>query len=73
MNVIETERLILRKLTLDDDVFILDLLNQPSFIQFIGDRGVRTLEDARAYISTRLIDSYERFGFGLYLTLAKGK
>jgi RimJ/RimL family protein N-acetyltransferase len=71
MNVVETERLILRKLTLDDDAFILDLLNQPSFIQFIGDRGVRTLEDARAYISTRLIDSYERFGFGLYLTLLK--
>jgi len=71
MNVIETERLTLRKLTLDDDAFILDLLNQPSFIQFIGDRGVRTLEDARAYISKRLIDSYNRFGFGLYLTLLK--
>ena len=71
MNVIETDRLILRKLTLDDAEFILDLLNQPSFIQFIGDRGVRTLEDARDYLAKRLIDSYERFGFGLYLTLIK--
>ena len=71
MNIIETERLILRKLSVDDAEFILDLLNQPSFIQFIGDRGVRTLEDARNYILKRLIDSYKRFGFGLYLTLLK--
>lgn len=71
MNVIETERLLLRKLSTDDADFILDLLNQPSFIQFIGDRGVRTLDDARGYISKRLIESYERFGFGLYLTLLK--
>ncbi|MBF8247574.1 MAG: acetyltransferase family protein [Bacteroidetes bacterium] len=71
MNIIETDRLVLRKLTLDDAKFILDLLNQPSFIQFIGDRGVRTLGDARDYLSKRLISSYERFGFGLYLTLLK--
>lgn len=71
MNIIETNRLILRKLTLDDADFILDLLNQPSFIQFIGDRGVRTLDDARDYLSKRLIESYNRFGFGLYLTLEK--
>ena len=71
MNIIETDRLVLRKLTLDDAGFILDLLNQPSFIQFIGDRGVRTLDDARDYLSKRLINSYERFGFGLYLTLLR--
>ena len=67
----ETDRLILRKLTLNDAGFILDLLNQPSFIQFIGDRGVRTLEDARKYLSKRLIESYKKYGFGLYLTLLK--
>jgi len=71
MNVIETDRLILRNVSTDDAEFILDLLNQPSFIQFIGDRGVRTLDNARDYILKRLIDSYERFGFGLYLTLLK--
>ena len=42
MTLIETERLLLRKLTVDDAAFMLDLLNQSSFIQFIGDRGVRT-------------------------------
>ena len=64
---IETSRLILRRLTEDDAEFILGLLNEPSFLQFIGDRGVRTLEDARAYIQKGPIASYERFGFGLLL------
>ena len=72
MNVIETERLILRKLTMEDAGFILDLLNQPSFIQYIGDRGVRNLEDAKRYIEAGAITSYERNGFGLYLTVLKG-
>jgi len=71
MNILETDRLILRELTLDDAEFILDLLNQPSFIQFIGDRGVRTLDDARGYLSKRIIGDYEHLGFGLYLTLLK--
>ena len=71
MNIIETDRLILRKLSTDDAGFILDLLNQPSFIHFIGDRGVRTLEDASRYIFKGAVASYERFGFGLYLTLLK--
>ena len=71
MNIIETDRLILRRLSTNDAEFILGLLNQPSFIDFIGDRGVRTLEDASRYILQGAIASYERFGFGLYLTLQK--
>lgn len=71
MNVIETERLILRKGTNDDAPFFLDLLNQPSFIEFLGDRGVRNLDDARAYIQSKLVDSYNKFGFGLYMVLLK--
>ena len=71
MTIIETERLILRKFTVDDAAFMLDLLNQPSFIQFIGDRGVRTLDDARKIILTRYIDAYDRLGFGVYLTLLR--
>ena len=65
--ILETERLVLREVTADDADFILDLLNQPSFKQYIGDRGVRTLEQARAYIETRFTDSYRTNGFGLYL------
>jgi RimJ/RimL family protein N-acetyltransferase len=64
--ILETGRLSLRKLSVDDSKFILRLLNEPSFIQNIGDKGVRTLEDARNYILNGPIASYERFGFGLF-------
>jgi ribosomal-protein-alanine N-acetyltransferase len=50
MKILETERLILRQASIDDAEFILALLNEPSFIRNIGDRGVRTMEDARNYI-----------------------
>ncbi|HEV7683636.1 MAG TPA: GNAT family N-acetyltransferase [Pyrinomonadaceae bacterium] len=69
--VLETDRLVLRKLTAEDADFILDLLNQPSFLRYIGDKGVRTFEDAIRYIETGPQASYERFGFGLYLVKSK--
>lgn len=68
---IETERLVLRRLTLDDAEFILGLLNEPSFLQYIGDKGVRTLDDARDYVLKGPIATYEKHGFGLYLVLLK--
>ena len=71
MNVLETDRLILRRLALDDAGLILELLNEPSYLRFIGDKGVRTLEDAREYLLKGPMDSYERFGFGLFLVLLK--
>lgn len=71
MTILETKRLILRKLSVDDAEFILDLVNQPSFIQFIGDRGVRSVEDAKNYILKGPVSSYERHGYGLYLALLK--
>jgi len=69
--VLQTERLILRRLTTGDAEFVLELLNEPSFLQYIGDRGVRSLEEAREYIVNRLVASYERNGFGLYLVELK--
>lgn len=71
MKVLETERLILRRLTVNDSEFILELLNDPSWLRFIGDRGVRTLDAARDYILKSLVSMYERLGFGLYLTELK--
>jgi hypothetical protein len=50
MNILETERLLIRQFTAEDASFILELLNDPAFIQNIGDRNVRTLEEAQAYI-----------------------
>jgi RimJ/RimL family protein N-acetyltransferase len=68
MNVLETDRLLLRRLDAGDAAFILGLLNEPSWLQFIGDKGVRTLDDARAYIATGPMAMYERYGFGMYWT-----
>ena len=71
MIVLETERLVLRRLSSDDAEFILELLNQPSFLQYIGDKGVRNNDHATNYIQTGPVASYERFGFGLYLVELK--
>jgi len=71
MVILETDRLILRQFITDDAEFILELVNEPSFIQNIGDRGVRTLEDARSYILRVAVASYEKNGFGLYLVVLK--
>jgi RimJ/RimL family protein N-acetyltransferase len=66
MKILETERLILREIVEADAEFMLDLLNQPSFIKYIGDRNVRTTEQAREFIETRYRKSYREHGFGLY-------
>ena len=71
MTVLETERLILRELTLDDAPFILTLLNDPSFLRYINDKNVRDLEGARQYMLNGPIASYARNGFGLYLVELK--
>jgi RimJ/RimL family protein N-acetyltransferase len=64
--VTETDRLVLRRVTVADAPFILELLNDPDWLRFIGDKGVRTPEDARGYIETGPLASYARHGFGLY-------
>lgn len=71
VNVLETERLTLRQLDAGDAAFILELLNDPSFLQNIGDRGVRTVEDAVRYILAGPVDSYARHGFGFWLVELK--
>lgn len=70
-NILETNRLTLRELSTDDAGFILELLNDPSFLHNIGDRGVRTREDAIQYLLKGPIDSYSRLGFGLWLVELK--
>ncbi len=66
MIILETDRLILREIVETDGEFILDLLNQPSFIKYIGDRNVRSVDAAREFIKTRFIESYKKFSFGLW-------
>lgn len=64
--VVETDRLVLRRLTADDAAFILELVNDPDWLRYIGDKGVRNLDDARAYIEKGPMDMYTRVGFGLF-------
>ena len=64
--MIETERLTVRRITLDDAPFMVETLNDPGFLANIGDRGVRTIEQARTYIRERILASYDAHGFGMF-------
>ena len=64
-------RVILRHLTLDDAPFIIALLNDPGWLRYIGDRGVRDLASARDYLLGGPIASYTENGFGLYCVVSK--
>ncbi len=66
MIILQTPNLTLRELTTADAPFILELLNTPGWLQFIGDRNVHDLKQARNYIITGPITSYHKNGFGLY-------
>lgn len=69
--VAETERLVLRRLDGDDAAFMLGLLNDAAFLKFIGDRGVRTLDEARAYIVNGPMTSYRQHGFGFWCVVLR--
>jgi ribosomal-protein-alanine N-acetyltransferase len=67
MKILETQRLILREMdSAIDAEFVFELLNSEGFIKYIGDRGVRSLDDARDFIETRYRQSYRDHGYGLY-------
>lgn len=70
--VLETERLTLRRFAHEDAAFIVELLNDPSFIENIADKGVRTLDDARRYLDDGPLASYAAHGFGLWRVGLKG-
>ena len=69
--IVETERLALREMIPADAAFILKLVNDPSWIQFIGDKGIRTIDAARSYIIEGPMEMYDQFGFGLWLVELK--
>jgi ribosomal-protein-alanine N-acetyltransferase len=71
MKTIESERLFLRPLTLEDGEFIVQLLNTDGFIKYIGDRNVKTIEQAKNYLLNGPLKSYETNGFGLSLAELK--
>ena len=71
MIAIETERLALHEIDERDADFVLRLVNEPSFLRYIGDRGVRTLADARKYIADGPVAGYARYGHGLMRVVRK--
>ena len=70
---LETERLLIREFRRDDAAFIVALLNDPDFLRYIGDRGVRTIDDARVYLENGPINSYAINGFGAYCVEVDGR
>ena len=67
MQILETDRLVLREIdSAIDAEFVFKLLNTPKFIQYIGDRGVRSVEESAAFIENIYHQSYRDHGFALY-------
>lgn len=69
--ILETERLILREFMLSDAKFIVELVNTPGWIEYIGDRNIKTEEQAKTYLETGPIKSHRLNGFGLSLVELK--
>ncbi|AKK72556.1 GNAT family acetyltransferase [Chryseobacterium gallinarum] len=69
--IYETERLIIRPMSLEDKELIFRLYNSPKFIQYIGDRNIKSVEDAENYIKNRFLPQFEKLGFGNYLVMTK--
>jgi RimJ/RimL family protein N-acetyltransferase len=63
---LQTERLVIRELTLADAPFVLELVNEPAFHEYIGDRGVRDIAGAEKYLRDGPLASYAKHGFGLW-------
>lgn len=69
--ILSTSRLHLKPIILEHANFILELVNTPLYLQFIGDRNIRTSEDAKAFITNGPHKSYRENGYGLYCVLLK--
>ena len=70
-NILETERLLLREFDSGDADFMFELLNTPNWIKYIGDRKVKTLDDARKYLESGALASYRKYGFGFWMVELK--
>ncbi len=69
--IAETDRLLVEKFTLKDASFFKELVNTPHWLKYIGDRDIKTINDAKAYIKKTHLKSYETTGFGFYKLLLK--
>ncbi|MGJ8666353.1 MAG: GNAT family N-acetyltransferase [Patiriisocius sp.] len=68
---IETQRLIIRKIEMSDAPFFVELFNSKGWIEFIGDRNIKSVEDAEKILKEKYLPSYSENGFGFYIVLEK--
>ena len=73
MIVAETERLLLSKFTINDAAFFMELVNTPNWIKYIGERNIKTIEQAEEAIKNGHLKSYDTFGFGFYTLQLKAE
>lgn len=71
MTILETDRLLIRQVELDDAAFIFELLNSEGWLTNIGDRNVHSESDAQNYIRERFLHAYQTLGFGFWLVCNK--
>lgn len=69
--IYETERLVIRAISLEDKDLIFELYTSPKFIRYIGDRGIKTVEDAENYIKNRFLPQLDKVGYGNYVLITK--
>lgn len=70
-SVYQSERLVFLELEPEHGPVVLELFNQPDCLRYIGDRGIRDLQDAEAYIHNSPKASYAEHGYGMYLLMRK--
>nr|WP_026022978.1 GNAT family N-acetyltransferase [Paenisporosarcina sp. TG20] len=73
MNIVKTGRLLIRYINTEDAKFMLDLFNEPDWIKYIGDRGIRTKDAMKTYIEDGPMTMYKEYGIGLYAVELKEK
>ncbi len=71
MKQFETERLTLRQMDISDAVFLVNVMNTPKWLKFIGDRNVHSEEDGVKYITDRVLSQYERLGYSNFTVIRK--
>lgn len=70
-SILQTKRLYLKELNLNDGAFFMELVNSSGWLKFIGDRNIHSIEDAKKYMQEKLISSYAENGFGFYKMVLK--
>jgi len=70
-DIIETERLILKPTTVNDAKFILELVNTPKWLKYIGDRKIYTINESEKYIREKILPQYKKLGFSNYTLINK--